>query len=116
MRENHVQLAALLVVVLVIITFARYNAMEQTVTRKSIETISMSIDQVTTLLKNNDARYEQSIAKISELEARLAQNEQQKDELSSQVESLSAQMHTLRVNQARAVELRAIDIKKPAGR
>ena len=116
MKEHHVHLAALLVVVLVIFTFARYNAMEQSVTRKSIATISMSIDSVATLLRNNDFRYEKSIAKISELEARLAQNEQQRGQLMSRVESLASEMNTMRVNQAKTVQLSAIDVKKAVGR
>lgn len=110
MKDNLVRLFAIVILVLIVFTYARYNALEQEVIRSELKTIAMNVQLVPALVKGVDAKLAGYAGKLSEMERSLVVSEEQKRRLMAQVDSLSAEVRELR--QEKQVALANIEVKK----
>jgi septal ring factor EnvC (AmiA/AmiB activator) len=113
MKGIWMQLVVLLAVVIVIAAYAQYNTMEQTITRKAMETMSFNLEQLTMMLRQKDNRYERYTRTIEDLETRLARTEKERAQLLSRVDMLASQVSAMSASlQARQVDLPTIAVTK----
>lgn len=116
MKNTLLHVLVLAFVVAIVLLYSHVNALQMSSTRSSLDTIALSMQHLTSLLKGFDARNQKLDSKITDLEARLARSEEQRTQLISQVQSLAAEMSEFKSRAARPVDLAPIAVSKKHGR
>lgn len=114
MNDHVVQLVTVFILIMVIFTYGRFNSLEQAIVKGNIETVSMNVQKINSLLGFLDERFERYARQVTELEQRLAISEEQKKHLLTRIDSLVTEMDVVRAAAAQTaeVQLGAIAVSK----
>src|SRR5512136_970184 len=96
MKDRILIMIMVLVFILVVFTYARYNTFQQDMLRGGIESVGSTMNQVLGLLQRYDRAVLESQDKMSALERRLLQSEFERQQLVTRIEALTTDMSQLR--------------------
>ena len=110
----------IILLILIVFTYARFSQMEQLITRQRIEGLNLRLDSLIATIKFSDARYKSYNDDLRKIQERVDLMENEKVDLLTKVDNLSRELEGLRGNvlatnldaNKKIVELGAISVKK----
>lgn len=114
-------LMSIVLFLLILFTYARFNHIEQRVTQQRIEGLNLRLDSLIATIRDSDSRYKSYTEDIRRVQDRVDSIENEKKDLWAKVENLSRELEKLQAGVLAAkdldtgkqvVELGAINVKK----
>ena len=111
----------IILLILIVFTYARFSQMEQLITRQRIEGLNLRLDSLIATIKFSDNRYKSFSDDLKKIRERVDLMENEKIDLLTNVDNLTRELEGLRNNvlatnleaNKKIVELGAISVKKP---
>jgi hypothetical protein len=112
-------LLVILVVLLILFTYARFNQIEQKMTRDKIQDLNLRMDELITTIKRSDMQFRLYGDGLRRLEEKASFADSERQVLSAKIESLFNQVQSLQTlastskdSGKKSVELGSISVKK----
>jgi hypothetical protein len=110
----------IILVILIVSTYSRFNHMEQLITRQRIEGLDLRLESLIATIKFSDVRYKSYNDDLKKIQERVDLMEREKIDLLTKMDNLSRELEGLRGNvlatnleaNKKIVELGAISVKK----
>ncbi len=113
-------LIAIVLFIAILLTYGRFNHMEQLMTRQRIDGLNMRLESLIGAIRDSDSRYRSYTEDLRRIRERVALIEGEKNDLWAKLDNMSRDLEGLRGNVLAAsadtskkmVELGAISVKK----
>lgn len=121
--ERIAVLMSIVLFLLILFTYARFNSLEQHATQQRIEGLNMRLDSLIATIRDSDSRYRSYTEDLRKVQDRVELIENEKKDLWAKLDNVSHEMEGLRTSLLAAndlstgkqvVELGSINVKKSA--
>ncbi len=118
--ERTIILMVIVLFLLILLIYARFNHMEQRMTWQRIEGLNLRLDSLIATIKDSDARYRSYTDDLRKIQERVDLMEGEKNDFLAKLDNMSRDLEGLRTslaatnldNSKKIVELGAISVKK----
>ena len=115
MKVRLLIMTMILIFILIVFTYARYNTFQQDTLRSGIESMSGRLNSVMNLMQRSDNLVEAYGGRLDRLERRLVQTELEKQQLQQKLEAMNSDLGQIRKVSSepkQPVELGQVAVKK----